>query len=42
VTRMSMIEPEILKDNELRLTDVPPGSASLVGDIAVFNVGGSR
>jgi nitrite reductase/ring-hydroxylating ferredoxin subunit len=38
---MSTIEPEILKDNEFRLTNVPPGSALLVGDVAVFNVGGS-
>jgi nitrite reductase/ring-hydroxylating ferredoxin subunit len=26
--------------NEFRLSDVPPGSATQVGDIAVFNVGG--
>jgi nitrite reductase/ring-hydroxylating ferredoxin subunit len=37
---MSMIEPEILKANEFRVTDVPPGSVQLVGDVAVFNVGG--
>jgi len=37
---MSMIEPEILKANEFRVGDVLPGSALLVGDVAVFNVGG--
>src|SRR5262245_29592135 len=26
---------------ELRISEVPPGSALLVGDVAVFNVGGS-
>jgi nitrite reductase/ring-hydroxylating ferredoxin subunit len=30
-----------MKDNEFRVGDVPPGSALLVGDAAVFNVGGS-
>jgi uncharacterized protein YbjT (DUF2867 family) len=30
-----------LKDHEFRVSDVPPGTASLVGDAAVFNVGGS-
>jgi uncharacterized protein YbjT (DUF2867 family)/nitrite reductase/ring-hydroxylating ferredoxin subunit len=37
----SAIEPAALRDNEFRVSDVPPGTASLVGDIAVFNVGGS-
>jgi nitrite reductase/ring-hydroxylating ferredoxin subunit len=37
---MSVIEPRILGDNEFRVSDVPPGSALLVGDIAVFNVEG--
>jgi nitrite reductase/ring-hydroxylating ferredoxin subunit len=27
--------------NEFRIAEVPPGSGSLVGDAAVFNVGGS-
>ena len=30
-----------LKDNEFRIGDVPPGSALPVGDVAVFNIGGS-
>lgn len=30
-----------MKDNEFRVGDVPPGSALLVGDAAVFNVGGT-
>ena len=38
---MSLVEPRILEDNEFRLSDVPPGSALLVGDVAVFNVDGS-
>jgi len=38
---MSMIGPELLRDNEFRVRDVPPGSALLVGDVAVFNLGGS-
>lgn len=29
-----------MNDNEFRLSDVPPGSALLVGKVAVFNVGG--
>ena len=29
-----------MKENEFRLSDVPPGSALLVGMVAVFNVGG--
>ena len=37
---MSMIEPQILRDHEFRVDDVPPGSALLVGDVAVFNIGG--
>jgi nitrite reductase/ring-hydroxylating ferredoxin subunit len=35
------IEPTPLKDNEFRVSEVPPGSALLVGDVAVFNVAGS-
>ena len=30
-----------LKENEFRVSEVPPGSAVLVGDVAVFNVAGS-
>jgi len=29
-----------MKDNEFRVSDVPPGAALLVGDVAVFNVDG--
>jgi len=38
---MSTIEPPILKDNEFHVSDIPPGSAALVGDAAVFNVDGN-
>jgi nitrite reductase/ring-hydroxylating ferredoxin subunit len=37
---MSILEPRILEGNEFRLSQVPPGSALLVGDVAVFNVDG--
>jgi nitrite reductase/ring-hydroxylating ferredoxin subunit len=30
-----------LEPNEFRVADVPPGSAIRLGDVAVFNVGGS-
>jgi nitrite reductase/ring-hydroxylating ferredoxin subunit len=30
-----------MADNEFRVSEVPPGSAALVGDVAVFNVGGT-
>src|SRR6185369_10281609 len=30
-------EPAAIKDNEFRVTEVTPGSASLVGGVAVFN-----
>jgi nitrite reductase/ring-hydroxylating ferredoxin subunit len=30
-----------MADSEFRISDVPPGSALLVGDVAVFNVAGS-
>ena len=30
-----------MADNEFRISEVPPGSARLVGDVAVFNVGGT-
>jgi hypothetical protein len=31
------IEPAALKDNEFRVSEVPPGPALLVGNVAVFN-----
>jgi nitrite reductase/ring-hydroxylating ferredoxin subunit len=34
-------DSEILKDNQFRTGTVPPGSALLVGNVAVFNVAGS-
>ena len=37
----SSTQSEVLKDNQFRTDAVPPGSASLVGNAAVFNVGGS-
>jgi len=37
---MSRIEPRTLEANEFQVSDVPPGSAALVGDAAVFNVDG--
>jgi len=33
--------PMPLKDNEFRVREVPPGSALLVGDVAVFNLDGN-
>ena len=38
----SPVKTDVLKDNQFRLDAVPPGSALLVGDVAVFNVAGSR
>jgi uncharacterized protein YbjT (DUF2867 family)/nitrite reductase/ring-hydroxylating ferredoxin subunit len=35
------IDPAALKENEFRVSELPPGSALLVGEVAVFNVGGS-
>jgi len=35
------INPAALKEHEFRASEVPPGSALLVGDVAVFNVAGS-
>lgn len=32
----SSIQSEVLKDNQFRENDVPPGSVLLVGDTAVF------
>ena len=37
----SSIQSEVLEDNQFRVKEVPPGSALLVGDAAVFNVAGS-
>ena len=34
-------EPAAIKANEFRVSEVPPGSALLVGNVAVFNVAGS-
>ena len=31
---------QAIKENEFRISDVPPGSALLVGNVAVFNVDG--
>jgi len=33
--------PATLKENEFRTSEVPPGSALLVGEAAVFNIGGN-
>jgi uncharacterized protein YbjT (DUF2867 family)/nitrite reductase/ring-hydroxylating ferredoxin subunit len=35
------INPQVLKENEFRVSELPAGSALLVGEAAVFNVGGS-
>ena len=37
---MSRIEPLSLAANEFQVSAVPPGSAAVIGDVAVFNVGG--
>jgi nitrite reductase/ring-hydroxylating ferredoxin subunit len=37
----SPMKSEALNDNQFRIDAVPSGSALLVGDAAVFNVGGS-
>ena len=37
----SPVKSEIVKDNQFRIDAVPPGSALLVGDAAVFDVAGS-
>lgn len=34
------IQSEGLGDNQFRVNELPPGSALLVGDVAVFNVAG--
>ena len=35
------INPAVLKSNEFRVTNVPPGTALQLGEVAVFNVGGT-
>lgn len=35
------ITPVTLQENEFRISNVPPGSSLLVGDVAVFNVAGN-
>ena len=35
------LKKDEFRENEFRVSDVPPGSALLVGEAAVFNVGGS-
>jgi nitrite reductase/ring-hydroxylating ferredoxin subunit len=37
----SPMQSQSLKDNQFQTDAVPPGSALLVGDVAVFNVAGS-
>lgn len=37
----SPVRSGVLKDNQFRAEEVPPGSARLVGNVAVFNVAGS-
>ena len=34
------IQPAAFQENEFRISEVPPGSALLVGDVVVFNVSG--
>jgi nitrite reductase/ring-hydroxylating ferredoxin subunit len=41
VIDMKLIEPRVLKENEFWVSDLPHGSALLLGDVAVFNVGGT-
>ena len=38
---MSPIKSEVPTENQFRINEVPPGSAFLVGNVAVFNVAGS-
>lgn len=35
-----LAQPEALKGNQFRINQVPPGSAVLVGDAALFNIAG--
>jgi len=37
----SAVQSDVFKENQFRLDALPPGSALLVGDTAVFNVAGS-
>ena len=39
-TTGSLVQSEVTKDNQFRVDAVPPGSALLVGEMAVFNVAG--
>ena len=41
VIEMSGIEPLPLQANEFQVSAVPPGSAAVIGDAVVFNVGGT-
>ena len=41
MTEMSGTEPRHLEANEFQVSAVLPGSAALIGDVAVFNVGGN-
>jgi hypothetical protein len=38
VTEMILMESRLLEDGEFRLSDVPAGTAMLLGEAAVFNV----
>jgi nitrite reductase/ring-hydroxylating ferredoxin subunit len=38
---ISPVKSEVLNENQFRVNEVPPGSALLVGYVAVFNVAGS-
>ena len=38
---MSPIRSEVLTEDQFRINEVPPGSALLVGNVAVFNIAGS-
>jgi nitrite reductase/ring-hydroxylating ferredoxin subunit len=40
VTEMILMESRLLEDGEFRLSDVPAGTAMLLGEAAVFNVDG--
>jgi nitrite reductase/ring-hydroxylating ferredoxin subunit len=38
---MAPVKSEVFTENQFRINEVPPGSALLVGNVAVFNVAGS-
>jgi uncharacterized protein YbjT (DUF2867 family)/nitrite reductase/ring-hydroxylating ferredoxin subunit len=40
-TTVASTNPAVLKSNEFRVSELPPGSALLVDEAAVFNIGGS-